>query len=136
MSNKIFALFTWVLFTISSLLALVFIFIEGRMLFTLDWLVYDNQILGFFKVFSKLLLALILLATSVLQIVNIFLKKEQLAAILYFANLGLVAGSIILCVYGANYAGEILLAITLLIVLLKTAEGIVIAFIKKFEEAK
>ena len=50
MSNKYFATATWVLSILGGIVSLLFIFIEGRMLLFGDWLVYDNQILGFFSV--------------------------------------------------------------------------------------
>ena len=132
MSNKYFATATWVLSILGGIVSLLFIFIEGRMLLFGDWLVYDNQILGFFSVLSKLLLSIILLATSILGIVNIFKKNESINTVLFFVNIPLIAGSILLCIYGANYAGELFLAITLLVFLLRIFDSLVFRVAKKF----
>ena len=132
MSNKYFAAATWVLSILAGIISLLFIFIEGRMLLFGDWLVYDNQILGFFSVLSKFLLAVILLTTSILGIVNIFKKNESINTVLFFVNIPLIAGSILLCIYGANYAGELFLAITLLVFLLRIFDSLVFRVAKKF----
>ena len=86
-----------------GLLSLVFIFVECRMLFSLEWSIYHNAFNAFIRIFFRLLLALIALATVVLEVINFFKKNETMTFILFGANIGLLVLGIILFIISTNY---------------------------------
>jgi hypothetical protein len=66
--NLIFRLFSGAL---ASLVALVFTVFEAALLVTLDFMLYENELIAFFQLFFKLLLALSALMLGVFSIVKI-----------------------------------------------------------------
>ena len=60
---------------ISSILSLVFIVIEARLLVSLDWSIYDNAFNGMIRYLFRLLLSLFVLLVSISNIISIKIKK-------------------------------------------------------------
>ena len=60
--------------SIIIILSLAFIFIEGRLLISLDWSIYDNPINGFIRYLFRLIIACFSLTVALLEIINIFKK--------------------------------------------------------------
>lgn len=116
---------------IITILALVFIYIEGRLLFSGEWLVYDNVILGFFKCFFRLILALFSLSYSVTTFVNIKKQSATLSHYLFIGNISLLIMSIFLIFTASNMVGEIALIISLFNFLSRLVEMIIIFLISK-----
>lgn len=123
MAKKItFNILNGLMSAIIAILALLFIFIEGRILFSGEWLVYDNTALGFFKYFFRFLLALFALAHSVFAFIN--MKKEcvTLSYYLLAGNFVFVIMSIFLIFTAGNMTGEVALILTIVAFLIKSAE--------------
>lgn len=113
--------------TIILVLSLAFIVIEGRLLFSLDWTIYDNVIFGFLKYFFRLLIAIVTCAYSIIEFINIKKDSEKIRFILFIYNICLVIVSIILLFKATNMVGEIALAISSFVLVLKI---LFIVFIK------
>ena len=103
--------------SIIIILALAFLFIEARLLISLDWSIYDYAFNGFIRYFFRFLLALFALSVCVFEFIN--LKKKTLSTYLFVADLSLVIMSIIALIYTANYVGIICIVLSSLLILSK-----------------
>ena len=112
---------------IISILSLVFIVIEGRLLFSGDWLIYDNVALGFFKYFFRFIIALFALTYTGFEFANIKLESPKIMHYLFVGNIALIIMSIVLVFNSTNMVGEIALLISILPVITK----VIFALIKK-----
>ena len=68
------------------IISLAFIFIEGRLLLSLDWIVYNSPFMSFIMYFCRFLAALIIGVIGVLEIINLFKKNNKLSLIILFSN--------------------------------------------------
>lgn len=100
-------------------LSLAFIVIEGRLLFSLDWTIYDNVIFGFLRYFFRFLIAIISCIYSIVEFINMKKKSEKIQFILFIYNVCLVIVSIFLLFQATNMVGEIAISLSLLILLVK-----------------
>ena len=100
-------------------LSLSFIVIEGRLLFSLDWTIYDNVIFGFLRYFFRFLIAIISCIYSIVEFINMKKKSEKIQFILFIYNVCLVIVSIFLLFQATNMVGEIAISLSLLILLVK-----------------
>ena len=100
-------------------LSLAFIVIEGRLLFSLDWTIYDNVIFGFLRYFFRFLIAISLCIYSIVEFINMKKKSEKIQFILFIYNVCLVIVSIFLLFKATNMVGEIAISLSLLILLVK-----------------
>ena len=103
--------------SIIIILSLAFMFIEARLLISLDWSIYDFAFNGFIRYFFRFVLALFALSVCVLEFIN--LKKKTLSKYLFIADLSLVIMSVIALIYTANYVGIICIVLSTLLVLSK-----------------
>jgi hypothetical protein len=69
-------IFFSILLVVLSILSLVFIYIEGRLLFSGEWLIYDIPFLGMIRYIARLLIAISFIAYAVLQFVNFKLQSR------------------------------------------------------------
>ena len=103
--------------SIIIILSLAFMFIEARLLISLDWSIYDFAFNGFIRYFFRFVLALFALSVCVFEFIN--LKKKTLSTYLFVADLSLVIMSVIALIYTANYVGIICIVLSTLLVLSK-----------------
>ena len=61
-----------------SFLCFAFILFEGRLLFSGDWMVYDIPFFGCLRYLCRLILAIILLAYMVFEVVYVFIRKKTI----------------------------------------------------------
>ena len=101
--------------SIIMIFALAIVFLEGRLIFSLDWTVYQSPANGFIRYALRLIIALTAFGISLLEIINLKKKNAEISSIIFFAELGLLLASLPVCIFGANFIG---LAYTLLAVLL------------------
>ena len=106
---------TFFISSIIILLSLVFIFIEGRLLFSLDWIIYDNAFNGFIRYLFRLIISIYVGFVGLMEIINI---KKQKDILLYF-NISLVLISIILLFTTTNYVGTICIIVSVLLLIIK-----------------
>ncbi len=97
-------------------LALTFIFIEGRNLFSLDWQLYENPFDGFLRYFFRLLDALfaLLMGVATYFILRKKNRSETLSFYFYFGVIALLVSSIIVACFSTNYIDILLIVLPLL----------------------
>ena len=115
--NKLFKILLVIISSIIMILSLAFIVIEGRLLFSGDWLIYDNPFNGFIRYLCRLLIAIFAFTKSLLEVIYIN-KKHSIKEYLYYGDISLVLMSLSILVFSTNYVGIIctLLANILLLV--------------------
>ena len=111
-----------------GVLGLVFIFIEGRMLFSLEWTIYPNPFNIFIRLFLKLLLAIICISLTVVEVINFFKKNETITCVTFGANIGLFVLGILLFVLTTNYVDIVGIVLFSVILLIKS----VLIFVSKY----
>jgi hypothetical protein len=100
-------------------LSLAFIVIEGRLLLSLDWTIYDNVVFGFLRYFFRFLIAIVTSIYVILEFINMKKKSEKLNFILFIYNICLVIVSVFLLAEATNMVGEIAILLSLIILLIK-----------------
>ena len=114
MKRLVFNILTGFLSAIILLLSIVFLVIEGRLLFSGDRLVYDNVALGFIKYFFRFLIALFAGTYAVFEFINMKKKSNIINWFLFIGNVSLVIISAVLSFTATNMVGEIALIVALL----------------------
>lgn len=120
--KRLFNILITIISLIIIILSLAFIVIEGRLLISLDWIIYDNNINGFIRYFFRFIIAIISLTIGLLEIINRFKNNNNLNYYLLISELSLVISSIIILINSANYIGQICLIVSSLLVVLKLFE--------------
>ena len=97
------------------LFSVVFIVIEGRSLFSGDWLLFENATDGFFRYFFRLLIALYALFVSISTYIVLGRKSDKTVPVFYFTFgvLALLVSSIIMSIFASNYIDIVLLVLPL-----------------------
>ena len=101
---------------ISLVLSLAFLVIEGRLIFSQDWIIYDSPINGLIRYLLRFIFALGGLLMSIFELVNLKKKNPFIGLCLINANFSLLVMSIILMILGSNGVGTILLVVSLMII--------------------
>ena len=117
--------------SIIMLLASVFAILECRLVFSLDWTIYQSPASGLIRYALRLILALSAFAVSLLEVLNLKKNNTELAGFVFFTEVGLLLASIPVCIFGANYIG---LAYTVFAVLL-IALGTLQKFLQFYKKA-
>lgn len=105
--------------SIIIILALAFIFLEGRLIFSLDWIVYDNNVNGLIRYLFRLLLAVIVIIVAALEIVNIKKNNRLIGDYLLFAEGGLVVAAIVIMNNTTNYIDYVSIALASVLYIIK-----------------
>ena len=105
--------------SIIIILALAFIFLEGRLIFSLDWIVYDNNVNGLIRYLFRLLLAVIVITVAALEIVNIKKNNRLIGDYLLFAEGGLVVAAIVIMNNTTNYIDYVSIALASVLYIIK-----------------
>lgn len=112
-----------------GLFSLVFIVVESRNLFSGDWLLFENQVNGFFRYFLRFVLSLVSLGISVLPFF-LFKKPSTPKRIYFYASaIALFLASLIINEFTTNYVGTALRLIAALYAL-----GAILDFLFIYEE--
>ena len=77
--KKVLSILSLIVSSIVIILGLVFVFIEGRLIISLDWMVYENPFGGFIKYLFRLLLAIISIGLGILDYINYKRKNKVLS---------------------------------------------------------
>ena len=128
--KKVLNIFNVIISSIVLLLSLIFKFIEGRLVFSGDWLIYDNVILGMFKYLFRLIVAIFAGMYSILTFINIKKKSGILTNFLFMLSICLFIVSIFMLIYTANYVDKISIIIASIILLINVL-NIVLLYIRK-----
>lgn len=112
--SKFCRVLVYIFSSIIIILSLAFIFIEGRLVFSGDYLVYDSPFNGFVRYFFRLLLAFLVFGKSVLEFTKIG-KNGMLKEYLFYGDISLLLMSIIILIFSTNYVGLICILLSVLI---------------------
>ena len=116
--NKLFKVLLVIISSIIMILSLAFIVIEGRLLFSGDWLIYDNPFNGFIRYLCRLLIAIFAFTKSLLEVIYIN-KEHSIKEYLYYGDISLVLMSLSILVFSTNYVGIICTVLANLLLLVK-----------------
>lgn len=105
--------------SIIIVLGLAFIFIEGRLIFSLDWIIYDNNINGLIRYLFRLILAIIAIVIIIFEFINMKKKKIYIRDYLLFAEGGLVVASVVILNNTTNYVNYICLGLACALFIIK-----------------
>lgn len=105
--------------TIILILSLIFVFIEGRLLISLDWIIYDNAFNGFIRYFFRLLFAILCIFVVILEFINMKKNNKTLTFYLIISNISLLISSFIIFLFGTNYVGIVVLGVAMFYTLIK-----------------
>ena len=100
--------------SIAMILSLAFIIIEGRLLFSGDWLIYDSPLNGCLRYLSRLLLAIFVFIKCLLEMIHLN-KNHRIKEYLGYADIGLVLMSIVILIFSTNYVGLVCLGLSLIL---------------------
>lgn len=107
---------------IASILSLVFIVLEARLLFSLDWTIYDNAFNGMIRYLLRLLLSIFVLLVCLANIINLKIKKTSLEILLLFSIIAIFISSIIISIFASNYVGLVCVLLSFIILSIKTTK--------------
>lgn len=107
---------------IASILSLVFIVLEARLLFSLDWTIYDNAFNGMIRYLLRLLLSIFVLLVCLANIINLKFKKTSLEILLMFSIVSIFISSIIISILASNYVGLVCVLLSFIILSIKTTK--------------
>ena len=116
--NKLFKVLLVIISSIIMILSLAFIVIEGRLLFSGDWLIYDNPFNGFIRYLCRLLIAIFAFTKSLLEVIYIN-KEHSIKEYLLYGDISLVLMSLSILVFSSNYIGIICTVLANLLLLVK-----------------
>ena len=74
---------------ISLVLSLAFLVIEGRLIFSQDWIIYDSPIMGLIRYLLRFIFALGGLLMSIFELVNLKKRNPFIGLCLINANFSL-----------------------------------------------
>ena len=96
------------------LLAAAFCIIEGRLLFSGDWTIYESTLQGCVQYLCRFLMSLFALSIGLLPFVNKIKPSQKISDFLKTGSLALVMMSVIVCLFATNYVGISILGISLI----------------------
>ena len=107
---------------IATILSLIFIVLEARLLFSLDWTIYDNAFNGMIRYLFRLLLSIFVLIVCLANIINLKFKKTSLEILLMFSIVSIFISSIIISILASNYVGLVCVLLSFIILSIKTTK--------------
>ena len=116
--NKLFKVLLVIISSLMMILSLVFIVIEGRLLFSGDWIIYDSPFNGFIRYLCRLLLSIFVFIKSSLEVIYIN-KKHSIKEYLFYGDIALVVMSIVILIFSTKYVGVICLIVSIIGLLTK-----------------
>ena len=116
--KKVLSILSLVLSSLVIILGLVFIFIEGRLLFSLDWIIYENAFTGFIRYLFRFLLATIAIGTGILDFINLKRNNKLISFTILCGVFGFVIMSLVMLLMTTNYIQVVCLVVSLLLVVI------------------
>ena len=112
--KKLLAITYYIFSVIIMFLAVAFCIIEGRLLFSGDWTIYESSFQGFIQYLCRFLMSLFALSMGLLPFINKIRPNQKIIEFLKICSLALVVMSAIVCIFATNYVGIIILGIALI----------------------
>ena len=116
--NKFFRVLFMIFNVVISILALAFLVIEGRLLFSGEWLIYDSAFDGFIRYLFRTLLCIVTISKGVIEFTKLS-DKENIQEYLFYGDIALVIMSIIILIFSTNYVGLICISLSGIALILK-----------------
>lgn len=108
-----------VICTIIIIFSVVFAFLQARLIFSLDWIIYDNSFNGLIRYLFRFIISLFALITMILELINIKKNNKDLYIYLCVFDLSLLVASIIISLFATNYVGLVCLLLSTILVIIK-----------------
>lgn len=108
-----------VICTIIIIFSAVFAFLQARLIFSLDWIIYDNSFNGLIRYLFRFIISLFALITMILELINIKKNNKDLYIYLCVFDLSLLVASIIISLFATNYVGLVCLLLSTILVIIK-----------------
>lgn len=113
--KKVASLISYISAGLLIFLSLIFIVIEGRTLFSLDWSVFENSVNGFFRYLFRLLIALFTFVMGIFTYFAISKKASNVIHIyFYIGSITIFVVSLVIAIEMVNYIGYIFLVISII----------------------
>ena len=99
--------------------SLVITVLELRLVFSFEWVIYDNYLNGLFRYIFRALIGVLGIVVCFFEIKNINNKKEKITSLLFVGEVTLFIIAIILLFQTTNYVGLASFALVTILLVLK-----------------
>lgn len=103
------------------ILSLAFIVIEGRLLFSGDWIVYDSPFFGFVRYLFRLIISVFAFLKSLFEI--LCLNKESKHSWLLYGDIAMIICAFVILLFATNYVGVVCICLAILNLLINVARN-------------
>ena len=117
--RKIISILLYIISVIIGILSVAMMFIEGRLLLSGDFIIYDSVLNGLIRYLLRFIIASSYLFMVLCELIKGIRKKELISKNLLFFELLLFMVSIIIFTFATNYIGIISFILMLLFIILK-----------------
>lgn len=100
------------------LIAIIFCVIEGRLLFSMDWIAYEFAFSGCLRYICRLLLAIFALIVGLSPFINMKRKSIKVSSFMMTGVVALLVMSVIMIFFTTNFVGEVFTVIAVVNLLL------------------
>lgn len=117
--RKTISILLYIISVIIGILSVAMMFIEGRLLLSGDFIIYDSVLNGLIRYLLRFIIASSYLFMVLCELIKGIRKKEFISKNLLFFELLLFMVSIIIFIFATNYIGVISFILMLLFIILK-----------------
>lgn len=117
--RKTISILLYIISVIIGILSVAMMFIEGRLLLSGDFIIYDSVLNGLIRYLLRFIIACSYLFIVLCELIKGIRKKEFISKNLLFFELLLFMVSIIIFIFATNYIGVISFILMLLFIILK-----------------
>ena len=103
------------------ILSLAFIVIEGRLLFSGDWIVYDSPFFGFVRYLFRLIISGFAFLKSLFEI--LCLNKESKHSWLLYGDIAMIICAFVILLFATNYVGVVCICLAIPNLLINVARN-------------
>ena len=101
--------------TLIIIFSIIFLIIESRTLFSLDWTLYENTFNGMIRYLFRVIISLFGLLIGIFTYIVLFKKYNQTLHIyLYVGSITFLISSIIIAIFASNYLDILFIVLPLL----------------------
>lgn len=117
--RKTISILLYIISVIIGILSVAMMFIEGRLLLSGDFIIYDSVLSGLIRYLLRFIIACSYLFIVLCELIKGIRKKEFISKNLLFFELLLFMVSIVIFIFATNYIGVISFILMLLFIILK-----------------
>ncbi len=100
---KFLKIVNYIITSFLMLLAILFIVIEGRTLFSGEISIFNNVVGGYVNYSFRFILALLFFVISVISLIYLIRKNNKLSIYVYFFSITVLISSVIISTYATNF---------------------------------